>query len=1211
MHIKRIIIQGFKTYKNTTVIDLISPHHNVVVGRNGSGKSNFFAAIRFVLSDAYTHMTREERQGLIHEGSGTVMSAYVEIVFDNTDRRFPINKDEISIRRTIGLKKDDYSLDGRSSTRSDIMNLLESAGFSRSNPYYIVPQGRITALTNSKDHERLALLKEVSGAKVFESKLKESMKEMESSDFKKQRIDEALKSIDERISDLQVESKDLKEFQSLEKSKKILEYNLFSQEQSELNLQIDRIDVSYNDLLNESRRDLEELDRRDTMCQELKDSLNELKISLKMATLDKEQTNKDYKHFLNAVADKKWKLNEIQSTLKAAKEQYNNHKNSIENYKKLIAGHEKKIAEFRPNLEKYRNMEAELKGKLTDLLMKQRSLYSKQNRFSKFKSKTERDNWLNSQIAKSSKELKNASSRVSQLEKDVDESRSKIYEMNSQIERLEAQVDSAAHESQVADLKEIIEDLKRQIFQLTDDRKRLWREEIRLRSVHDSLNNDLNDANFQVNQTMDRAQAQGLAALKIILTKLQLTDSVYGPLAELFSVSDKYKTAVEVVGGNSLFHVVVDNDSTASLLMNELVRAKAGRVTFMPLNRINPPSVQYPDSSEHHCIPLIKKVKVEDERVMPAIRHVFGRTIVCSNLQKGSELARSFKVNAITLDGDRAEVKGVLSGGYRDQKNLRLDALKTQIKKKRDLEKIQEDLLKCAKEIESINHQLTSKNNDLHQKSRSLDSLMQNVDPLKVNISQLKDKKRNLEQVHDSLVVSLESARVVQDKLSINIKQSKEELASTFTKSLSEEEQRQLNVLNSSIAEYETQLDDVVTKLTEVETSMSKYESELSMNYKPTLEGLLQNSSIPDSQYLESHVKAIESEIEYLTTQLDTSESRNQAAVDEYNKLTSEINRSEELLQIANEHREAITRKLGDFSKETEKNLAKKAILVERREEIEKKIRDLGVLPEEAFSHATYEKVSSNELLKRLNTVNNKLTKYSHVNKKAIEQYHTFTKERDDLVQRKSELEISRASIENLINNLKTQKDQAITKSFKQVAKSFNEIFEKLVPAGTGRLIMQKKSGANEAVSEESEDDFDTEIRDSDDQGNIENYVGVSISASFNSKKDEQQRVEQFSGGQKSLCAITLILAIQKCDPAPFYLFDEIDANLDTQYRTAVAAMINVLSLRAQFICTTFRREMLQVADKFYGVMFNNKVSTVSEINREEAMTFVEGQLNQ
>ena len=296
MHIKRIIIQGFKTYKNTTVIDLVSPQHNVVVGRNGSGKSNFFAAIRFVLSDAYTHMTREERQGLIHEGSGTVMSAYVEIVFDNTDRRFPIAKDEVSIRRTIGLKKDDYSLDNKSATRSDIMNLLESAGFSRSNPYYIVPQGRITALTNSKDSERLALLKEVSGAKVFETKLKESMKEMNNSNYKKQRIDETLHSVDERISDLQIESKDLKEFQGLEKSKKIFEFNLFDRELNDLNTQVESIDETYSNLLSESQQDLEELDKREKICQQLTDSISQLKISLKVTGLDKDQTDSDYNH---------------------------------------------------------------------------------------------------------------------------------------------------------------------------------------------------------------------------------------------------------------------------------------------------------------------------------------------------------------------------------------------------------------------------------------------------------------------------------------------------------------------------------------------------------------------------------------------------------------------------------------------------------------------------------------------------------------------------------------------------------------------------------------------------------------------------------------------------------------------------------------------------------------------------------------------------
>lgn len=107
-------------------------------------------------------MSREERQALLHEGVSvtTTLSAYgtyevlitgsvsfiallVEIVFDNSDNRFPTGRDEVILRRTIGLKKDEYSLDKKSASKADVMNLLESAGFSKSNPYYIVPQGRV------------------------------------------------------------------------------------------------------------------------------------------------------------------------------------------------------------------------------------------------------------------------------------------------------------------------------------------------------------------------------------------------------------------------------------------------------------------------------------------------------------------------------------------------------------------------------------------------------------------------------------------------------------------------------------------------------------------------------------------------------------------------------------------------------------------------------------------------------------------------------------------------------------------------------------------------------------------------------------------------------------------------------------------------------------------------------------------------------------
>jgi structural maintenance of chromosome 3 (chondroitin sulfate proteoglycan 6) len=119
-------------------------------------------------------------------------------------------------------------------------------------------------------------------------------------------------------------------------------------------------------------------------------------------------------------------------------------------------------------------------------------------------------------------------------------------------------------------------------------------------------------------------------------------------------------------------------------------------------------------------------------------------------------------------------------------------------------------------------------------------------------------------------------------------------------------------------------------------------------------------------------------------------------------------------------------------------------------------------------------------------------------------------------------------------------------------------------------------------------------------------FAHPSYQVSFNSQADEGMIMQQLSGGQKSLVALALIFAIQKCDPAPFYLFDEIDANLDMQYRTAVAEMIHSLSKQAQFITTTFRPELLAEADKFYGVTFQNKVSRIHAINKEYALGFVE-----
>jgi structural maintenance of chromosome 3 (chondroitin sulfate proteoglycan 6) len=184
-----------------------------------------------------------------------LMALLVEIVFDNSDNRFPTGHEEVILRRTIGMKKDEYSLDKKSASKADVMNLLESAGFSKSNPYYIVPQGRvripqsyhlsllfelteilfkITALTNAKDHERLALLKEVAGTRVYEQRRAESLRIMADTDAKRGKINELLDYIESRLAELEEEKEELKEFQEKDKERRCMEYALYQRELEEV-----------------------------------------------------------------------------------------------------------------------------------------------------------------------------------------------------------------------------------------------------------------------------------------------------------------------------------------------------------------------------------------------------------------------------------------------------------------------------------------------------------------------------------------------------------------------------------------------------------------------------------------------------------------------------------------------------------------------------------------------------------------------------------------------------------------------------------------------------------------------------------------------------------------------------------------------------------------------------------------------------------------
>ncbi|KAJ6138885.1 Chromosome segregation protein SudA [Penicillium samsonianum] len=1197
MYVKQIIIQGFKSYKDQTVIEPFSPKHNVIVGRNGSGKSNFFAAIRFVLSDAYTHLGREERQALLHEGSGSaVMSAYVEIIFDNSDDRFPTGKPEVVLRRTIGIKKDEYTLDRKNATKNDVMNLLESAGFSRSNPYYIVPQGRVTALTNMKDSERLILLKEVAGTQVYEARRTESLKIMNETNSKRTKIDELLDYINERLAELEEEKDELRSYQEKDKERRCLEYTIYSLEQQEIGKVLNEIEERRQNGVEDADNNRDQFVEGEKAMAQIDAEIAECRQQIEFLKVDKAQLEDERREASKTLAQNELKaksLSDNQAAAQALKSRYDSDLSSVQT---AISEREAEHREILPRFNALKDQEDTVKSQLTDAETSRQRLYAKQGRNSRFKNKSERDKWLNMEVRESHNSINTVQGVISQTQEDIQDLEGEIAALEPETERLRQQIDGRGDTMHNVDQQ--VQDAKDERDRLMDQRKELWREEAKLDSVLSNASQEVDRAERNLSQMMDNNTSRGTAAVRRIQRQHNL-EGVYGTLAELFDVNDRYRTAVEVTAGQSLFHYVVDTDETATTVLEILQKEKAGRVTFMPLNRLRSRPMNMPRASD--TIPMIDKLQY-DPAYDRAFQHVFGKTIICPNLQVASQYARSHGVNAITPEGDRSDKRGALTGGYHDSRQSRLDAVKGLAKWRDEYETKRNRGTEIRKELEKLDQMITKAVGELQKLEQQRHQVQNSSGPLR---HELRAKRDLLQNKNDTLDAKRRALRNVESNLAAlndQVNAFETELSSPFQKALTSEEEAQLETLSSTVQDLRRQYQELSGQRSELEARKSVLEVELRENLNPRLDQLLNRDiDIADEQVqgnlkeTQREVKRIGQALEKLNARLkevDTSIEEGNTRVMDLQQRNAETRREIEDL----------ARSIEKHQRRMEKSMQKKAALSKQGAECAANIRSLGVLPDEAFTK--YQNTDSNTVVKKLHKTNEALKKYSHVNKKAFEQYNSFTKQRETLTTRRSELDASQKSIDDLISVLDQRKDEAIERTFKQVSREFHNVFEKLVPAGRGRLIIQRKTDRATRLDDDVDSD-DEEARQS-----VENYVGVGISVSFNSKHDDQQRIQQLSGGQKSLCALALVFAIQACDPAPFYLFDEIDANLDAQYRTAVAQMLKSISdsTNGQFICTTFRPEMLHVAEKCYGVSFRQKASTIDVVSREEALKFVEEQ---
>lgn len=251
---------------------------------------------------------------------------------------------------------------------------------------------------------------------------------------------------------------------------------------------------------------------------------------------------------------------------------------------------------------------------------------------------------------------------------------------------------------------------------------------------------------------------------------------------------------------------------------------------------------------------------------------------------------------------------------------------------------------------------------------------------------------------------------------------------------------------------------------------------------------------------------------------------------------------------------------------EDNKNLCilKRNVLIEKQINLNKKIG--------FFKNETDTETDNNEnnfddyksVVNSIKCINEKLKKYLCVNKKINLQFNEFEDKKNELNAKINELKNNRIKIEDFINELDLKKNEAIKVTLNMVKSNFEYFYYKLTNIKSVLILEDNK---------------------------------------LKIKIGNEENIKKLSGGQKTILSLSLIFSIQKIDSSPFYFFDEIDANLDKDARLKVSQLIKeICNENIQYFIITFRKEMIDIGDKFYCIDYQNRDSVIKEISKEEAI---------
>ena len=1165
MYLKRLELQGFKSFADKTILEL-RPGITTVIGPNGSGKSNISDAIRWVLGEQSMKSLRGTKSlDIIFAGTQNRKSlgfAEASLVFDNSDGALPIEFTEVTVTRKIYRSGETgYYINKTPCRLKDVLELFMDTGIGKDG-YSIIGQGKIDEILSNKSEDRRHIFEEAAGIVKYRSRKEEAEKKLEHTKLNLLRINDIISEIEGNLGPLQTQSEKAKKYLNLREELKNIEVGLFvyNIEKYKENLQqiVQDIDVMQSQCNDEEGK----LERVKILKEELKSSIDEITEQIEnMSNLgfesqkEIEQLNSDINvartritnnnensvRFTDEIKEQNGKIQELKQELEQKEAKKDNLKQNKEKFEKELNEKQEELAKI---TEKLSAKELEIEGYKQTVEQNTDKKYELQSEINaqeiNFQNYEKRQNQIKQEIQTTISELDNTRMNKEEISKG-------FYESENKKNKAQKSLEEVAKQKQEANQK--IKSFESNINILSSDMRI---KESRLKFLIET----------------EKEKEGYIKSVKSLLKDCEnikdLGKGMHGVLANIIEVPDELETAIEMCLGASLQNIVTDTEEDAKKLVEHLRKNNLGRASFLPIASVKGKKLEKLKGNESGVIGIASDLVKFNKKYEQIILNLLGRTVIVDNMNTAIKVAKQngYTFRIVTKDGDLINPSGAITGGSVAKKTVNIlgrgkeiEKLEKEIKNiKSKIQKLEEEKEEYEQSIEGILELSANLEKELQEidityatEKQKMISIDENIQKLQNRLNKLKEEQKNLETLKQE---SIEQKEKIQEETQKITNQNEElsKLISEFAE-LNKDDQKYIDDLNFDI----TNLKISVSSFDESESSIQEIQERINQelnNAKASIEN--KNNQIEqikvDNENLEKSIQETLNKIEEIKQKVNNSSS-------EIEKMKQERAQKSEKLSKQEDEITSKFKIIEDLKSQLVKLDVKKTKVEEDINTIINKMwEEYELTPNNVEGYAKPENVALTQ--KRVNNIRTEIRDLGSVNVDSIEEYKNLKDRYDFMSEQRLDLENTMSKLRKVITDMTQIMKEQFREKFKIINKNFEEVFAELFGGGKASLNLEDEENILEC--------------------------GIEITVQPPGKK--LQNMMLLSGGEKAFTAIALLFAILKINPAPFCVLDEIEAALDDVNVFRYADYLKKFTEHTQFLVITHRKGTMEAADTVYGV---------------------------